>query len=541
MTVQQAQIPAPAAGEASPVGDFRGFRRYWRQDMLAGFLVFLLALPLCLGIAMASGFPPMAGIFTAIVGGLVTPFFSNSELTVKGPAAGLIVVVLGCVHDLGDGDPVMGYQRALAVGFAAGVVQILFGLFRAGALVGFFPLATVHGMLASIGLIIISKQIHLALGVAPHGTEPLELMSQIPASIRNLNPKIAGIGCLSLLLLWFRPRLTWRPIGSLPGPLLVLLLVVPLAMVLELSRPHDYTFAGRSHHIGPEFLVSLPGNLLAAIAHPDFSVLATRESLKWVLMFSLIGSLESLLSAKAIDLLDPYGRRTDGNRDLLAVGLANTLSSAIGGLPMISEIVRSSANCDDGAKTRFANLWHSVFLLAMVASVPHLLNQIPLAALAAMLVFTGCHLASPQEFLRMWHMGRSQFLVFVTTIGVTLSTDLLLGLLAGIATTLLLLLLQGVPPHHLFTLKTEVIDHPDGTVVAVHRAAVFSNWLHLRSGLRKLRKKSKVIVCLRDTTFVDSTFLTKLRETVEDWKREHRELLITGLEKPPPVSPSPPS
>ncbi|MFN0019648.1 MAG: SulP family inorganic anion transporter [Pirellulaceae bacterium] len=531
--------PGASSETDIPRGDLRGFQRYILNDILSGFLVFLIALPLCLGIAIASGYPAIAGVFTAIVGAVVTTLISNSELTIKGPAAGLIVIVLGAITDFKDilGDnpeaALQAYKMALAVGFVAGLLQIALALCRLGFLGEFFPTSAVHGMLAAIGVIIFAKQIHVVLGVPDVKGDPLHLLARIPRSIWELNPQIAVIGVVSLAILFLWPLVKNKYLRRVPAALLVILVAIPLGYWFDLSREHTYSFAGHPYRLSENFLVNVPKNLVAAMAHPDFSALQHLVAWKWVILFTLIGSLESLLSAKAVDLLDPWKRKTNFNRDILAVGIANTLASAIGGLPMISEIVRSKANIDNGARTRFADLWHGLFLLLFVALVPGLIHQIPLAALAAMLVYTGIRLAHPREFLHVYHIGKEQLLVFVSTLIGVLATDLLIGIGIGVAVKFAVHLFNGVPVTALFKPYLDIEEIRENTfLVRASGSAVFSNWIPFKRQLEEigLGRKNNVIVDLSDTKLVDHNVMEKLHEMQRDFEQEGLSLTISGLD-----------
>jgi MFS superfamily sulfate permease-like transporter len=530
-----------------------------RFDIIAGFLVFLIAMPLCLAIARASGFPPIAGIWTAVIGGMVCALLSNSELTIKGPAAGLIVIVFGAVTDLGaefgadlaDADRAMlGYRLALGIGMAAGVLQILFGVLRAGRLADFFPLTPVHGMLASIGLIIIAKQAYEVVGAAPEkGAGPLQLLAGLPAALMNANPEIAAIGIISLLILFGLPLLRLGWLKRLPAQLVVLVVAMALGFWFDLEHQHTYLFPNNffdlehpaSFEVGPRFLVDMPEvlkNPSSAFAFPDFRGLATLTGLQYLLLFTLIGSLESLLSAKAIELLDPWRRKTNFDRDMMAIGLANTLSAAVGGLPMISEIVRSSANINNGARTRMANFFHGLFLLAFVLLAPNLIHQIPLAALGAMLVYTGFRLASPKEFLRTYRVGSEQFIIFVGTIIATLATDLLIGIATGIAIKLAFHLWHGAPLTGLLRSSVDVVPEGDDLVIlVVRKAAVFTNWLALRSVItREAEGRSKVVLDLSNTRLVDHSVMEKLHETEREFAQGGKEFVVIGLDNHQPLS-----
>lgn len=576
--------PAPVNATPAPVAGPN-----YGKDAFAGFLVFLIALPLCLAISIASGCPPMAGVLTAGIGAILCAFVSNSELTIKGPAAGMIAIVLGAVtsfRDLGVGDE-RAYQMMLAVGVAAGVIQILFGLFKAGSLGEFFPTSAVHGLLASIGVIIISKQIHVALGVMGLKGNPFPLLAQVPHSVMNLNPRFAIIGAISLVILFGKPFIKVAWVKMVPGQLIVLVMALVLGNYWGLCKPapqldekgqtvfihhkgdvvkdaagkevkdkagvvthykddepvYQYSMGGKSYPQGPKYLVSVPKDIRKAFSAPEMSALYDPHSWKsawfWVGMFALIGSLESLLSAKAVDLIDPLKRKTNLNRDLLAVGIANTAVAAVGGLPMISEIVRSKANIDNGARSRVAGVVHGVCLLVFVALLPGLINQIPLAALAAMLVFTGFRLASPMEFIHIAHIGKEQLLVFVTTIVAVLMTDLLIGIAIGVVMEMCVHVYLGASIGSLFGSSADVEHQPNGiSVITVRNAAMFSNWIPLRKKIVQYgyEMKNKVVVDLSQSSLVDHTVMDKLAALKNDFTAEGLELEIRGLDDHQPVS-----
>jgi MFS superfamily sulfate permease-like transporter len=263
--------------------------------------------------------------------------------------------------------------------------------------------------------------------------------------------------------------------------------------------------------------------------------------LKYVLLYCLIGSLESLLSAKAIELIDPWKRKTNFDRDLVAIGLANTVAASIGALPMISEIVRSKANIDNGARTRSANLFHGLFLLAFVLAVPDLIHRIPVAALAAMLVYTGFRLASPREFVRTYKVGSEQFVVFVVTIIATLATDLLIGIAAGIATKVLFHLWNGAPPTSLLQSQIDLVPEGDQlAVLVVRRAAVFSNWLGIRAAiLKEIKDRDEVVLDLSHTRLVDHSVMEKLHELEQELAGSGKRLSVIGLDEHISFSPHP--
>ncbi len=510
-------------------------------DALSGFLVSLIALPLCLGIALASGFPPVAGVLTAVVGGLLGPFLGSARLTIKGPAAGLIVIVLGAVADLGQGDVVLGYRRALAVGVVAAAIQVVFALIRLAKLGEVAPPSVVRGMLAAIGVIIFAKQAHVLMGVTPRGDGPLALLAEIPSSVTRSNPEVLLVGIVGVVLLlgwpWVGRRLP--KLTRVPAPLLVLLAAVPVGLAFSFDTPHDGALFGHAYHVGPELLLDVPTRLLDVITFPDFSVIFTPRSMQHVAMFALVGSLESALSVLAVDGLDPDKRSSNLDRDLLAVGVGNLIAASLGGLPMISEIVRSKANIDNGAKTAWANFFHGLFLLLFVASVPALLRTIPLAALAAMLVVVGARLASFEQLVQVERLGLDQLLLFGTTLLVTLAVDLLVGIAAGVLVKLALDTARARTFVGLF--RTRVTSDRRGPELAVTVKGP-ATFLSVTKVMRACAPASdpaveRVVLDVSAASLVDHTLLARIHAVAREWPTA--ELTLRESAALEPVAPHP--
>ena len=498
----------------------------YKNDLIAGFSVFLLALPLCLGIAMASDFPPIAGIITAIVGGLISSFVGSARLSIKGPAAGLIVITLGSVHELGQGDLILGYKLTLAVGVVAAVFQILISIWKKAVIAEIMPTSVIHGMLAAIGVIIVSKQVHVMMGTQPTSKTPFSLLSEVPQSLSSANPKIFLIGALALVICFVWPKL--KKTALVPASIVILIAAIALSFYFNIQKEQTYTFNGQSYALGTSYLISLPKQILSAITLPNFSQITSLTSIKYIVMFTLVGSIESLLTVCAIDTIDPQKKKSDLNKDLMAVGVGNLISSTIGGLPMISEIVRSKANIDYGAKTSFSNFFHGLLLLCSILFIPDLIQTIPLTALAALLVFTGLRLASYKEFSHAYKIGKDQFLLFTTTLAVTLAFDLLIGVAAGILLKLIIHLIRAKNLKSLFRIKLQIHNNSTNQTIAIQGPFVFTHILELKQLIKQsLENDKKLILDLNRASFIDHTMLEKLKTLKQELTSNQLEIIGT--------------
>ncbi len=511
--------------ETTPSTGLKGIADHWKDDLTAAISVSLVALPLALGIALASGAPPMSGIIAAIIGGVVTTIFRGSYVAINGPAAGLIIVVLTGVESLADEDG-SGFQYVLAAIVVAGAIQALLGLLKMGKLGDLFPASVVNGMLATIGIVIFVKQFPVALGVNAGTGSALHALLEIPQSILNLNVLVTLISVISLFILISHPKINNKILKSIPGPLQVLIVSIPLVVLFEYFASHDIQIFNHTMNIGPEYLIHIPDNLIDSLMFPDFSKVMLPEFWLLVISITLVGSIETLISTKAVDKLDDFKRRTDLNKDLMAVGLSTVASGFLGGLPIITVIVRSSVNVNHNAKTKWSNFYHGILLLLFVFLFPFVINEIPQASLAAILVYTGYKLASPKVFKAALLKGWEQLLILSITLISSLATDLLWGISIGVLATLVIHWLKSSLNlktffRHLVNMEIVVAEESNNVVhVEIKGIANFAIMLRMINSLKQLNNKGQhFIVDFSRTKLVDSTIL--------DFIHEHREKYFT--------------
>ena len=513
-----------------------GLKQNWRKDLQSGFLVFLLALPLCLGVALASGFPTAAGIITAIVGGLLVSRINGTFVTITGPSAGLIVVLLAAVESLGKGDMMVGYQLTLAAIVISGFLQIIAGYFKVGKLGSLFPATVVHGMLAAIGIIIMAKQIHIMLGINTIYDSIFKTIGQIPNSFLHPTPGIATIGIIGLAILIFWPYIKHPILKKVPSPLVVLVVGMGLGQMYGIQHDHIHLFFldqvyldEHEHLVAPEYLVDIPDQVSSFFYFPDFSKVLSMEFLAAVTSLFLIGSLESLVGAVAIDKLDPYKRESDLDKDLTANGVGNVVCGFLGGLPLMTEIVRSSANIENGGKTSWANFFHGLIFLVFVLLFPHLIHNIPLATLAALLVYTGYRLAELQKFKEVLDIGIDQLVLFVITIIGVLATDILIGIILGVIAKLVIELIRGVWPENIFKIHFEVQRPDDKKIrIVLSGSALFSNFLPLKNTLSELEAGKSIIFDFSDGYLIDHSVMKFIDDFNQDYIAHGGQCKIIG-------------
>jgi MFS superfamily sulfate permease-like transporter len=467
-----------------------------KSDLPASIVVFFVALPLCLGIALASGAPLFSGVIAGIVGGIVVGVASGSPLGVSGPAAGLAVIVFGAISTLGSWE---AFLTALVI---AGLIQFALGYFKAGFIAYFFPTSVIKGMLTGIGLLIILKQIPHALGYdfEFEGSESFftddgaNTFSVIMKAWELLTPGALLISAISLALLVIWDKVLTkkhRAFQLLQGPIVVVMLGILFTYLFQ-NNILNFT-------LSPDQIVSLPiannlSEFVGQFTFPDFSHLSNIEVYKIAMVMAIVASLETLLCVEATDKLDPFKRVTPTNRELKAQGLGNLVSGLVGGLPVTQVVVRSSANISFGAKTKLSTILHGIFLLISVVTIAGLLNMIPLASLAAVLIMVGYKLATPSLFRKMYVLGWEQFVPFITTVAVMLFTDLLTGIAVGMVTGIFFTLHHSYRnSHYMHDTTTNENGVPVHHIVLAEEVSFF-NKASIIQVLEAIPKDSKVII-----------------------------------------------
>jgi MFS superfamily sulfate permease-like transporter len=499
-----------------PATGFKGLKENWRNDLSAAISVSLVALPLALGIAVASEVSPMAGVLSAIIGGVVTTFFRGGHLAINGPAAGLIAVILGGLVAL-DGN--INYVLAAIV--ISGGIQTILGFLKMGRFAKLLPSSVLHGILAAIGVIIFTKQIHYALGTTSNAQTIVGTLIDAFYKIPEINPFVFLIALVGILVLVFYKKINTKFIRMIPAPMWVLILSIPLVFAFDFFNEHSLSFFGKSYGVGPELLIEIPDNPLDSIMHPDFGMIGTAAFWLTVLSITMIASVETLASARAVDKLDPYKRTTNLNKDLIGVGLSTMVSGALGGLPIITVIVRSTVNVNSNAKTKWSNFYHGIFLIFFVLILAPVLRSVPLAALAAILVHTGFKLASPKVFKHAYDQGVEQLLFLSSTLIITLFTDLLYGIIGGILVTLFLhMLLAKVGFSRFFKMiyksGSKVYRLENGSYdVKLKGISNFLYALQLDKLLEEVPKGATVRIDMSKTRLVDLSIM----ENLIDFKR----------------------
>ena len=521
--------------EALPKKGIQGLVENWKNDLIAAVSVALIALPLSLGIALAAGAPAMSGIFSAIVGGIVTTFYRGGHISVNGPAKGVIGVILLGIALMDDGTG-QAFNYVLAAVVISGAIQMLLGILKLGRLADIFHSTVIHGILAAIGIIIFAKQIHVAMGTNSDSPSIIQNLIDAVVFLPDANPFVLVIALAGLFLLIFHSKTNYRFFHLLPAPMWVIALSIPFVYAFNFFDQQTLSFFGKSFEVGPQLLLDIPDTITDSIMHPNFSKINTIEF--WTTVFSIliITSIESLAIAKAVDKIDPYKRKTDLNKDLTGIGISTVAAGLIGGLPIIAVIIRSTVNIHNGAKTKWSNMYQGLLLLIFIVILSPIMRQVPLCAFAILLVYTGFKLASPAVFKQIYKQGTEQLIFFVGTMVLTLYTNLLVGLLGGLSLTLMThMLLARVSVSQFFKMvyksRTKLIQRPDGSFdLKIRGIANFLGILKIDKLVAQIPSGADVNIDLSETRLVGITYMDFLVEFLKTQRATGGNAFITGLD-----------
>ncbi len=519
----------PPLYQAPPQNGLAGLK-HWRHDVLAALVVALVSVPLSLGIALASGAPPICGITSEIIAGLIFPFLGGSYVSICGPAAGLAPVLFTAITDLGQGDMERGYRVVLCVIMLAGVTQIILTWLKAAKFSRMFPMAAIHGMLASIGFLLFSKQIPTFVGSKFHAHEFFGVIMETPSEIANhLNPNVFSIGIICLLLLFQLSSLRRGPLKYIPPQLTV---VVVGALL------------GHMYHLDAQYLVKVPDNVLEhGFVFPDFQDLIKALPMLphvalFVFMLTFVDGTESLATVQAVDRIDPFHRKSDPDKTLFAMGISNICSAMIGGLTIIPGIIKSTTCIVSGGRTAWVNFYNALFLIVFLLFAASIIRMIPVAALAAVLMHIGYKLAGAHKWRSMIKLGGADLAVFSVTIFVTLLSDLMLGIGAGMLLELFVLIFYAKkagmkvgslakPPIEKTELESDVMDIYLGNTFHCF------NSLKARTILDTIPENVKKVVlhCTPSLGLIDHSTRLYLATLKDDLQRAGKEFEIEGLDQ----------
>lgn len=483
-----------------------------KSDLPSGLVVFLVALPLCLGIALASGAPLFSGLITGIVGGVVVALVSGSQLAVSGPAAGLTVIVLQAITDIGS------YPGFLVAVVLAGVLQLVLGFVKAGTIGNYFPSSVIKGMLAAIGVILIMKQIPHAIGYDADYEGDFQFdqpdhensFSALISALEKMSGGAAIISVLSMavLILWNRIRI--KQISMIPAPLVVVIIGIGLNVLFMNYIPQ---LALNENHLVTVPVAKSATEFISFFTLPDFSFLTNATVYRAAVTLAIVASIETLLSVEAVDKLDPHRRNTPTNRELKAQGVGNIISGFIGGLPMTAVIVRGSANINAGAESKMSSFFHGLFLLLSAIFIPTVINLIPFASLAAILLVTGYKLTRVSLYRDMYKTGFDQFLPFIITVIAIVFTDLLIGIGIGLAFGVFFILKRNMQNTYSYNKNTHNPNEP--VVLVLSEEVSFLNKASILETLDNLPRNAQVVIDGSRSSYIDYDVL----EVIDDFKK----------------------
>ncbi|MCF8463757.1 MAG: hypothetical protein K9G41_02885 [Flavobacteriales bacterium] len=516
----------------------KGWKQSWKGDLRASISVAFIAIPLGLGIGLASGVPPLAAVIPCVVGGLFVSWISGGNITVHSTPKMLIGVTAAAVVTLGGTNLLLGYQLFLAAVVIAGGIQLLLGLFRLGVIGDLIPASVIKSLLSAVGVIIIVKQIPDLVGSPIHPSNIIDLIKSLPELIQSVNPPVLLIGSISLAIMFLHPRFEFPIIKAVPSAVWVVLLSIAYSYTLGFSDGKQLTILDYNFAVGSSYLIDLPSNIVDAIATPNFSQWKTGVFWNIVVAVAVISSIEGVLSAKAIDRLDPLKRKSNLNKELRVVGLGTIFSGFIGGLPIIPGIVPSSVGVSHNGKGQLMDVFQALLVLALVVLLSNQLQHIPLAALAGILVHTGYKLFNLKEILNIYRIGWDQIIIFSSTLIITLMYDLIVGISIGILVTLTIHIIKLRSVIKLFTIlfRPNVVAYQEYDEyfkfhVSVKGYCNFLNYPRLKNAMDVIPSDASINLDLSLAEFIDHTVMEHLAEYEENHIRRGGNFEVIGIDK----------